>query len=105
LEQLVIMEIPYIGILGPRKKFNRMLEELVQHTAQEDIRLDNIYSPVGLDIGAETAEEIALSLISEIKAVLSGKHGQSLRDKMEPIHRPLPETRIEDKKVRAEFQS
>ena len=73
LQQLVKKEIPYIGVLGPKKKFNRMMEELSQFTEQDDIRTDNLYSPVGLDIGAETAEEIALSVIAEIKAVLVRK--------------------------------
>jgi xanthine dehydrogenase accessory factor len=105
LEQLVRKEIPYIGVLGPKKKFNRLMEELLLHAVQDEIRTDNLYSPVGLDIGAETAEEIALSVIAEIKAVLSGKHGHSLRDKSEPIHKPLPEAKIADKKMQAEFQS
>jgi len=39
-----------------------------------------------LEIGAETAEEIALSIIAEIKAVLGGKQGGSLRDKQDVIH-------------------
>jgi xanthine/CO dehydrogenase XdhC/CoxF family maturation factor len=101
LEQLVKIDLPYIGVLGPKKKFNRLLEELFLHTVQYDIRTDNLYSPVGLDIGAETAEEIALSVIAEIKAVLSGKHGHSLRDKTEPIHRPLPEAQITETEIQA----
>ena len=105
LGQLVKKEIPYIGLLGPKKKFNRMMEELIQFAEQEDIRTDNLYSPVGLEIGAETAEEIALSVIAEIKAVLSGKHGHSLRYNTESIHKPLPEAPIADKKIQAEFQS
>jgi xanthine dehydrogenase accessory factor len=105
LEQLVKKEISYIGVLGPKKKFNRLMEELLLHAGQDDIQTDNLYSPVGLDIGAETAEEIALSVIAEIKAVLSEKHGHFLRDKTEPIHRPLPEAEIKEKKSLAEFQS
>lgn len=104
LAQLIKKEIPYIGILGPRKKFDRLMDELAQH-AENDIRSGNLYGPVGLDIGAETAEEIALSVIAEIKAVLSGKHGQSLRHKNEPIHKPLPEAPIVIKKTEAEYQS
>jgi xanthine dehydrogenase accessory factor len=100
-EQLVRKEIPYIGVLGPKKKFNRLMEELLLHAGLDEIRTDNLYSPAGLDIGAETAEEIALSVIAEIKAVLSKKHGQSLREKTEPIHKPLPETHFEDKKILA----
>ena len=87
LRDLLPLELPYIGVLGPKKKLNRMLEEL----DKEGIKLDNhqldaIYGPVGLDIGAESPEEIALSIVSEIKAVLSGKRGISLREKAGPIH-------------------
>jgi xanthine dehydrogenase accessory factor len=105
LEQLVKKNIPYTGILGPKMKFNRLMEELLLQTDQDEIRTDNLYGPVGLDIGAETAEEIALSVIAEIKAVLSGKQGYSLRVKTEPIHKPLPEAQLSDKKIQAEYQS
>jgi xanthine dehydrogenase accessory factor len=102
LQQLIKKDLPYIGILGPKKKFSRMLDELNQYTDAGITMTDNLYSPVGLDIGAETAEEIALSVISEIKAVLSGKQGRSLRDRSGPIHRPLPETRKTQEKIQAE---
>lgn len=87
LSQITKTNCPYIGVLGPKKKMQRMLDELAAAgKAISDAELENVYSPVGLDLGAETAEEIALSVTAEIKAVLSGKLAGSLRHKEEPIH-------------------
>jgi xanthine/CO dehydrogenase XdhC/CoxF family maturation factor len=64
-----------------------MLDELKeQGIVVTDESVGNIFGPTGLDIGAETADEIALSIISEIKAVLSERTGMFLRDKDETIH-------------------
>jgi len=87
LRALLNKDIVYIGSLGPRKKLDRMLNEL----SEEGITLSEkqrsmIYGPVGLDIGAEAPEEIALSILAEIKAVLANKQGQSLRATSEEIH-------------------
>jgi len=73
----------YIGTLGPKKKLIRMLEELQLAT---DENLSRIYGPIGLDIGAETAEEIAISIIAEIKSVFSGASTGFLKEKTLPIH-------------------
>ena len=82
-----LTQIPYIGILGPKKKFNRMLDDLKQEQiGVSKERLNDIYAPIGLEIGAETPEEIALSVLSEIKAVLEDVKGGLLRDKEGPIH-------------------
>ena len=87
LRQLLPLQMPYVGVLGPKKKLERMLEELQEEGMQlGEEELKSIYGPVGLDIGAETSEEIALAIISEIKAVLSKRAGTSLRDKKEVIH-------------------
>jgi len=77
----------YIGMLGPKLKLDRMLEEL--HNEGMNITpemLQNVYGPTGLEIGAETPEEIALSIIAEIKAVLAGKSGGFLILKNDVIH-------------------
>jgi xanthine dehydrogenase accessory factor len=60
--------------------------------------LNTIYGPAGLEIGAETAEEIALSIISEIQAVLSHKSGESLRRKQDVIH-SRTDTIIKEKRL------
>jgi len=81
------LQLPYIGSLGPRKKLERMLDELQQENILlTENQLKNIYGPVGLDIGAETSEEIALSIVAEIKAVLANKSGMPLRTKPDVIH-------------------
>ena len=77
----------YIGALGPKKKLERMYDELsAEGITVTDSHKSRIYGPVGMDIGAETSEEIALSVLAEIKAVLNDKSGNSLREKTEPIH-------------------
>jgi xanthine dehydrogenase accessory factor len=76
----------YIGILGPKTKLDRMLDDLKKERAISEQELNCIYSPVGLDIGAETSEEIALSIVAEIKAVIAGKKGTSLKYKKDKIH-------------------
>ena len=53
-------------------------------------QLNQIYGPVGLDIGAETSEQIAVSIIAEILAVMGGKQGASLKNKQEKIHATIP---------------
>ncbi len=87
LRHLLPLRLPYVGVLGPKKKLDRLLNELQEEgvpLGEEELK--SLYGPVGLDIGAETAEEIALSMLSEMKAVLAGRSGTSLREKQEAIH-------------------
>ncbi|WP_246054352.1 MULTISPECIES: XdhC family protein [Antarcticibacterium] len=80
-------DIPYIGILGPKKKYQRMLDELkVEGFELKPENLDRIYAPIGLEIGAETPAEIGLSILAEIQAVLTGNTAGHLRKKSGPIH-------------------
>jgi xanthine dehydrogenase accessory factor len=87
LRKIIQSDAPYIGILGPRKRFDKMVAEL----AAEDIRLSSqqlhkIHSPVGLDIGAETPDEIALSIIGEIQGKFANRSGGFLKYRNGPIH-------------------
>lgn len=78
---------PYIGMLGPRKRSEKIWRELTEEdgiSPNED--MDRIHAPVGLDIGAVSPEEIALSLIAEVKAALSGRDGTFLRLRPTVIH-------------------
>lgn len=80
-------ELPYIGILGPLKKYERMLNELADEgieVSQDD--LEKIHAPVGLEIGAETPAEIGLSILAEIQSVLTKKTPMPLKQKRNPIH-------------------
>lgn len=87
LKELLPIPLPYIGILGPKKKLERILEELEEGGTQiTEEHLARIYGPVGLDIGSEGSEEIALSIVAEIKAILSSRNGYSLKYKEAPIH-------------------
>jgi len=96
LRQLLQMNVTYIGMLGPKKKKERMLNELKEEGVQlTEKQLSVLHSPVGLDIGAETSEEIALSILAEIKALFAGKDVQSLRTIEEVIH-PRSATVIEE---------
>lgn len=87
LVELVRSEAPYIGSLGPRKRFEKMILELDSRGIRftED-QLERIYAPCGLEIGADTPEEIAASIFAEILSVFSGKTGGMLREKAGPIH-------------------
>lgn len=87
LRALLPLDIPYIGVLGPKKKLNRMLDDLRGEGMDiSDEMLKKVHGPTGLEIGAETPEEIALSILSEIQAVFSRRPGGSLRDKTTVIH-------------------
>src|SRR4030095_14117984 len=87
LEQLVKTNCKYIGALGPKKKLYKMFNDLNEKgiIISEEM-MHSIYGPVGLDIGAETSEEIALSVLSEIKAVFSQREGSSLKERTTEIH-------------------
>src|SRR5262249_26409300 len=87
LRQLLPLRLRYLGCLGPKNRTERLLLELSAEDARfgkADLR--RLHAPVGLDIGAETAEEIALSIAGEIKAVLSQREGGELRRRDGSIH-------------------
>ncbi|WNC12263.1 XdhC family protein [Brevibacillus brevis] len=73
---------PYIGLLGPLSRRNRLLELLVNEGCVfAKSQMDRLFSPIGLDIGADSADEIAVSILAEIVALRSGHGGGPLRNK------------------------
>jgi xanthine/CO dehydrogenase XdhC/CoxF family maturation factor len=83
LDALCGTPVPYIGMLGPRQRTERMLGMATDPTAGEDAR---VHAPAGLDIGTDGAEQVALSIIAEIMAVHAGRPARPLRERRVPIH-------------------
>lgn len=90
LKHLIPSPIRYLGILGPKQRMDKLWQDLAQEkitaTSEQQKR---VYNPVGLDVAAETPEEIALSIIAEIQAVIGGGSGGFLRDRAGSIHTPI----------------
>jgi len=77
----------YLGMLGPRIRTEKILDELRRDgVTVSDRDHGRIFGPLGLDIGGETPEEIALAIVGEIQAVESGRRGGFLRERKGPIH-------------------
>lgn len=80
---LLKLDLAYVGLLGPRKR----RDQLQNAVLDEGIAIDaEVFAPAGLDLGAETPEELALALVSEIQAIFAGASAESLRDRKAPIH-------------------
>ena len=78
----------YIGVLGPRARTERMLADMAAAGERVE-RGSRIYSPVGLDVGGDGPDLIAMSIIGEVSAVIHGRAGGHLRDRRGPLH-PSP---------------
>lgn len=88
LPQVLDSNAPYIGILGPKKRaeklFDALKNEMGIHLNKE--HLDKLHFPIGLDIGAETPDEIAVSIIAEIQAKFTNRSGGFIKYRQGPIH-------------------
>jgi xanthine dehydrogenase accessory factor len=74
----------YIGMIGSRRRVQTVLRTLAAEGYDQD-RLRAIYAPIGLDIGSETPEEIALAIIAEVVAVHRGGTGRPISRQIRPI--------------------
>ena len=77
-------KLPYLGILGARSRTHDMLAAI-----NAPFDANTVYAPAGLDLGSESPEEIALSIIAEIQACFKNRRGAPLRDRTGSIHNRL----------------
>ena len=82
---LLASPVPYIGMLGPRQRTERILRNLTREGVFDESQRERIYGPVGLDMGTDGAEQVALSIIAELLTVRSGRRARRPRAP-EPIH-------------------
>ena len=83
LRLLLPKELRYLGLIGPRRRRDRILGDVLDSGVEMRSQL---FAPAGLDLGAESPEEVTLSIIAEIQRVFGQGSGESLRDRKVPIH-------------------
>lgn len=87
LPELLDSRAFYVGALGPKRRTEQLLEELAPDGRTfSDEKLARLFAPVGLDIGADTPECIALSIIAEIQSVLKNRNSGHLRNRQGSIY-------------------
>ncbi len=87
LAMLLARPLAYLGVLGPRKRTDRVLAELDQKGfVPLPETLERLCAPVGLDLGSTTPETIALSILAELQCLRAGRTPIHLRDRTAPIH-------------------
>lgn len=87
LRLLLDLDLPYVGLQGNRRRSAKLLAELAEEGFPvEGARRERLHAPMGLDLGAESPEAIALSVMAELHAVLYRRSGQPLRNLQGTIH-------------------
>ncbi|MDY8136357.1 XdhC family protein [Aquimarina sp. 2201CG5-10] len=77
----------YIGLLGPAKRREKLLNAFIDYFPDvDDVFLDSIHGPAGLNLGAETPQEIAISILAEILSVIRSQKPIPLQEKKGAIH-------------------
>jgi len=87
LSSILEKEIPYVGLLGPSKRREKLIHEILERNEDiSDLFFDRLHGPAGINIGAETPQEIAVSILAEILSVIRNQKPISLKDKTSGIH-------------------
>lgn len=76
LEQAIQTQAQYVGLVGSRRKIQLIVKNLLEKGHTPDA-FDRLYAPIGLEIGSETPEEIAVSVLAELIAIRKGVHQRS----------------------------
>ncbi|HEX4342074.1 MAG TPA: XdhC family protein [Verrucomicrobiae bacterium] len=91
LEALAQVSVPFVGMLGPSRRKQRLLEAVKNNGISLSNEFEkSLHGPAGLDIGANTPQEIALSILAEILAVFNGRNAKPIRDRVLPLHVTSP---------------
>jgi xanthine/CO dehydrogenase XdhC/CoxF family maturation factor len=83
LRYLLPLGLRYVGLVGPRRRRDEILSDVIDSGAELHSEL---FAPAGLDLAAETPQQIALAIVAEIQSVIAGGTGENLRDRKAPIH-------------------
>ncbi len=95
LTQLFTLPVGYIGVLGSRLRASQLLDAVRDGGLTITPAMHRLlHAPIGLDLGGEAPESIALAAIAEIEAVMHGRPGGALRERQSPIHSRTPTPRI-----------
>ena len=87
LQAALRLDVAYVGAMGSRRTHDRRMHRLRGAGLTED-ELDRLHSPIGLDLGASTPEETAVSILAEVLATRTGTSGAPLTGRSGPIHHP-----------------
>ena len=87
LRTLLPLPLAYLGLLGPKKRAEKILADLAREGfAPTPAQRAKLHAPVGLDLGADSPEQVALAIVAEMQATLSGRDALPLRQRARPIH-------------------
>ncbi|MBE9209376.1 XdhC family protein [Nostoc sp. LEGE 06077] len=87
LKTLLPASVRYIGILGTKSRTQQLLQDLeFEGLISTPAQLQRLFAPVGLDIGADSQEAIALAIVAEIQAILAKRSGGLLKNRVGAIH-------------------
>jgi xanthine dehydrogenase accessory factor len=87
LRHLLPLPLAYLGLLGPKRRTDRILAEIAEAGLPITPAMrSRLRAPVGLDLGADAPEDVALSIIAEMRSVVSGRDARPLRERERPIH-------------------